>query len=95
MIRGILDWLRNSPTVPRIRRIANADLRLEDVPLARADWTAMMLFARTFDGYEYCGSFEAAATIANSRANNTLSELRTCLFFEQRRQTTRFLMSAN
>ena len=44
-----------------------------------------MRFALTFDGYEHCRSFEACAEVANFRKHNTLSDLRTCLCFEQRR----------
>ena len=42
-------------------------------------------FALTFDAYEVLGSFEACGEIANARNSETLTNLRTCLFFEQRR----------
>lgn len=51
-------------------------------------------FALTFNGYEWCGSFEQCAKVGNRGADlfresgilpRSLAELRTCLFFEQRR----------
>jgi hypothetical protein len=65
--------------------IPNADLVLEHVPSADADWFEIEEFALTFDGYKAHGSFDACAQIANNRLHNTLTNLRTCLFFEQRR----------
>ena len=44
----------------------------------------MMPFALSFDGYSIHGT-ELCGLIANERRNKTLTELRTCLFFEQRR----------
>jgi len=41
-------------------------------------------FALTFDGYAFHGSFEKCAEIANAGRHDTLDDLRTCLFFEQR-----------
>jgi len=67
------------------RAISNTDLVLSDVPPPDADWSKITKFALTFDGYEHCGSTSKCAAIANSRQNKTLSDLRTCLFFEQRR----------
>lgn len=55
------------------------------MPLPDADWLAINEFALAFDGYQYWGSFDKCADIANARLNRTLTELRTCLFFEQRR----------
>ncbi len=68
-----------------IEEIANEDLTLEDIPLPSTPWREISSFALSFDGYEHWGSFEKCADIANSRAADTLTELRTCLFFEQRR----------
>jgi hypothetical protein len=65
--------------------IDNDDLRLADVPPRSADWKDIVKFAHTFDGYSAHGSFEACGAIANQRSNATLTDLRTCLFFEQRR----------
>ena len=60
-------------------------LRSADIPPSDASWTEIGEFALTFDGYEYWGSFAKCAEIANAKAPRTLEELRTCLFFEQRR----------
>jgi hypothetical protein len=65
--------------------INNSDLRGDQVPDGEAEWPAIWEFALTFDGYSHWGSTERCADIANSRRNETLTELRTCLFFEQRR----------
>jgi hypothetical protein len=60
-------------------------LKLEDIPEARASWGDIWALARTFDGYVYHGGFDTCARIANERLCSTLTELRTCLFFECRR----------
>lgn len=74
--------------------IANADLELSDVPPADANWQTIGRFALSFDGYESSGSFGKCAEIGNKCAQaflttgalpHSLTELRTCLFFEQRR----------
>lgn len=74
--------------------IPNAELKESDVPPPDADWGWIGHFALTFNGYEYWGSFEACGTMANQWREawqkarllpSTLTELRTCLFFEQRR----------
>ena len=49
------------------------------------DGEVISSFALTFDGYKFWGSTGRCAEIANARAAGTLAELRTCLFFEQRR----------
>jgi len=67
------------------RAISNTELLLSYVPPPDADWGQITEFALTFDGYEHHGSFDKCAAIANARQDRTLSELRTCLFFEQRR----------
>lgn len=71
--------------MPIIKEIANRDLSLADIPLPNADWDVIGTFALTFSGYEHWGSFEKCAGVANVQKDDTLSELRTCLFFEQRR----------
>ena len=68
-----------------MREIANRDLSLDDVPPFNADWDQIGEFALSFNGYIECGSFERCAEVANNRRNDTLTELRACLFFEQRR----------
>jgi hypothetical protein len=60
-------------------------LTIEDLPGPQADWSTISAFALTFDAYVVLGSFEACAEIANARNSETLTDLRTCLFFEQRR----------
>ncbi len=65
--------------------IPDDQLRDKDIPSPNADWDAIQQFALTFDAYHHWGSFEKCAEIANSRKASTLTELRTCLFFEQRR----------
>jgi len=65
--------------------LSNTDLTLDRIPDEGADWSEIGEFALTFDGYEAFGSFDRCAEIANARKHYTLSELRACLFFEQRR----------
>ncbi len=72
-----------SPQRIRCRRDANLDLTLEDIPLPSMPWREMSSFALSFDGYEHWGSVDKCADIANARPPVTLTELRTCLFFEQ------------
>src|SRR5262245_42902326 len=68
-----------------MREIADGDLTPADIPPADADWGAITEFALTYNGYKAWGSFDACAVIANAQRHGTLAELRTCLFFEQRR----------
>ena len=74
------------------RFIASADLRLEHLPERDADWRD---FTLGFDGYLHWGSFERCAEIANRTGMQyhrtgtlppDLDVLRTCLFFERRRE---------
>jgi len=67
------------------RLIANDELTLSDLPSPDAGWEAIQGFALSFDGYKEAGSLEHAARIANYRVCETLTDLRVCLFFEQRR----------
>jgi len=73
--------------------IANSDLTEKQIPSPNAEWKDIIVFARSFDGYEYWGSFKECAEVANigamawhegRRLPNSLTDLRTCLFFEQR-----------
>ena len=68
-----------------IKTISNDDLKLDDVPHENADWSNIARFALTFNGYKHHGSFDKCAEIANNHHADTWTELRTCLFFEQRR----------
>jgi len=65
--------------------IPNKSLRLEDIPWPVDHRYPLDSFALTFNGYKECGSFEECARIANDAQPTTLTELRACLFFEQRR----------
>lgn len=74
--------------------IPNVKLNLTDVPEVDADWSEIIAFALTYDGYQFWGDFKKCAEIANQakkvyteegRLPNTLTELRTCQFFEQQR----------
>ena len=68
-----------------VREIANQEVTLTDVPGPNVDWDTIAEFALTFDGYKAWGSFEKCAEIANAQRQETLTQVRTCLFFEQRR----------
>jgi hypothetical protein len=68
-----------------VHEIANSVLTLTDIPDPGAEWQAFEEFALSFDGYKVWGSFEKCADVANARRQETLTDLRTCLFFEQRR----------
>lgn len=65
--------------------LANTELRLEKVPLPEADLDCIAEFASSFNGYEHWGSFEKCAEIANAERHDSLTNVRTCLFFEVRR----------
>lgn len=65
--------------------IPNRELLAEKLPPADANWDAIQRFALTFDGYKRWGSAEKCAEIANAQRHGTMTELRTCLFYEQRR----------
>jgi hypothetical protein len=70
-----------------VPQISNSELTLQNIPDATAGIAGIWRFALTFNGYEYWGSFERCAEVANAplSASATLTELRTRLFFEQRR----------
>jgi hypothetical protein len=68
-----------------VKKIDNKELKANDVPSADADWGLLWHFALTFNGYAFWGSTHRCAEIANTRKHDSLTELRTCLFFEQRR----------
>jgi len=64
--------------------LANTELTPADVPAVGEPWPRIEPFALTFDGFRYWGSVEKCAEVA-SRTPGTLTDLRTCLFFEARR----------
>jgi len=77
-----------------IKQIPNSGLNQNDIPSPDAKWEDIQECALSFNGYKYWGSFEKCADLANKiakeyaqnrRLNHSLTELRTCLFFEQRR----------
>jgi len=67
--------------------ISNDALTLEMIPPKEALWHDIALFSLTFDGYQKTGSFNRCTQVANSLSCETLSEIRACLYFEQRRLT--------
>lgn len=64
--------------------VANAQLSVADIPSFKEPWSRIEPFALTFDGYQYWGSIEKCAEVA-AKTPATLTQLRTCLFFETRR----------
>ncbi len=67
------------------RQTADTPLSLENIPAPDADWDDIWRFAPRFNAYDRLGSFEAVGNVANARSAETLYDLLTCLFFEQRR----------
>lgn len=64
--------------------ITNKDLLPDLIPDDAASWSEIQQFSLTYDGYKERGEAECVR-IANNRIHATLDDLRTCLFFEQRR----------
>ena len=65
-----------------------------DIPSSGASWRKILPFALTFNGYEHWGTFEKCREIAKQGISlyrskqglsQSLTDLRTCLFFEARR----------
>jgi hypothetical protein len=70
------------------REITNQKLRLEDIPGDSSGVAVLEEFALTFNGYDEfpdSENSESCAEIANSRDHESLSRVRACLFYEQRR----------
>lgn len=74
--------------------ISNTDLTEGILPPPVTSWYIASGFAHNFNGYEHWGSFEKCADVANQGREHfqklklppsTLTDLRTCLFFEARR----------
>ena len=57
------------------------NLKLSDVPSPDADLQEIIEFAHTMNGYDWAGSFETCADIANSPNEDSIDELRAALFF--------------
>ena len=64
--------------------LANSELSPGDIPSFREPWVRIEPFALTFDGFRYWGSIEKCAQVA-AKPPSTLTDLRTCLFYEARR----------
>ena len=74
--------------------IPNTQLIEKDIPSARATWKKIEPFALTFNGYKHWGTFKKCREVADQGVklyrgrqalNQSLTDLRTCLFFESRR----------
>ena len=65
--------------------ISNSQLTAAQIPDPDGSLNGWVHFAHSFNGYEFAGSFEACAAIANGGKASSLSELRCALFFEARR----------
>ena len=73
--------------------IYNSDLRLDQIPAIESDYTTIAYFALTFDGYSRIKDIASFANKTSGEYCNdqslllklNLTELRACLFFEQRR----------
>lgn len=77
-----------------MNKIPNSQLIIGDLPSRRAAWKNIIPFAQSFNGYEHCGSVQKCRDVAkqgvalhkaNRDLNQSLTDLRTCLFFEARR----------
>ena len=65
--------------------ISNSQLTAAQIPDPEGKLSGWVSFGHSFNGYEYAGSLEACAAIANGGNAISLSELRCALFFEARR----------
>lgn len=65
--------------------IPNDRLRPDDLPPPGASWDRASAFALTFDGYAEWGSREKCMEVGMNPDPRSLTELRTALFFEDRR----------
>ena len=69
----------------QFKQVSNDELSIAHLPAKGADYWQISEFALSFNGYTYHGDNDICAEIANSRRHDSLADLRTCLFFEQRR----------
>ena len=78
----------------KMNTIPNTLLIEKDIPSRRAAWKNILPFAHTFNGYEHWGSVKKCREVARNgvilhkskqELDQSLTELRTCLFFEARR----------
>lgn len=79
-----------------MNKIPNSQLIEKDIPSNKASWKKILPFALTFNGYEQWGTFEKCQEIAkqgiaifrsDKQLSQSLTDLRTCLFYEARRWT--------
>jgi hypothetical protein len=77
-----------------MEKIPNSQLLSADLPSRRAAWKNIIPFAHSFNGYEQWGSVQKCREVsrlgiaqykAKRDLDQSLTELRTCLFFEARR----------
>ena len=77
-----------------MNKIPNSQLMEGDLPSRRAAWKNIVPFAQSFNGYAHCGSVQKCRQVArqgvalhkaNRNLDQSLTDLRTCLFFEARR----------
>jgi len=75
-------------------QVPNSELSAAQVPPADADWSEIASFALTYWAYDHYSDTSAVGELANAAGRafaadetlpDSLAELRTCLFFEQRR----------
>jgi hypothetical protein len=78
----------------KMNTIPNSLLIEADIPSSRAAWKNILPFAHTFNGYEHWGSVKKCREVAKQGIvlhkskdylPQSLTDLRTCLFFEARR----------
>ncbi|HYJ19777.1 MAG TPA: hypothetical protein VEW72_11460 [Burkholderiales bacterium] len=67
------------------QELSNTELSPADIPSFKEAWNRIEPFALTFDGFKYWGSVEKCAEVAHEKRMATLTELRTCLFYEARK----------
>ncbi len=77
-----------------MEKLPNTQLLEGDLPTRHTSWINIVPFAQSFNGYEYWGSVKKCREVAhrgvelhkgNNGLNLSLTDLRTCLFFEARR----------
>jgi hypothetical protein len=77
-----------------MNKIPNFQLLETDIPSNSATWSKLLPFAESFDGVEQWGTFEKCREIAkqgialfrsNQQLSQSLTDLRTCLYYEARR----------
>jgi hypothetical protein len=74
-----------------IFEVSNSELIKDNLPPLKAKWEDIWQFALTFNGYKYSDRCADIANKAHSKYDESkqlpddLSDLRSCLFFEQRR----------